>query len=147
MSKRMLIKGLAVLIAVVGIVAIACGGNGESTADAEAQLCGDIAGLGASVTAFAALGLDSTVDEVEAARDGVVEAREKVDESAESAGEARVSDADSAVADLEQAVDDVPEDATIAEAVESVQTQVLAVDAAALQLFSDLDCAGQETGE
>ena len=142
MSKRMMIVGVGMLIAVLGIVAIACDDDeAESTEDAESQLCNDIADLGQALVALTALGPDSTVDELEAARDGVVEARDKVDESAENAGEARVSDVDSAVSDLRQAVDDVSGDVTVTEAVESVQTQILAVDAAALQLFSDLDCA------
>ena len=144
MSKRLMIAGLGVLIAVFGIVAIACSDDSDdsdSTVASEAQLCNDIADLGQALAAFAALGPDSTVDDLKTARDGVVDAGEKVDESAEKVGEARVSDVDSAVSDLQQSVEDVSDDATITEAVGSVQTQVLAVDTAALQFFSDLNCA------
>lgn len=135
-------RWLAALVAVMllGVLA-ACGGDDEDPADAEAQLCEDLALLETSLNNVAALNADSTIDEVETAQDNVEDAWASVEDSAEDVEDARADELSSAVESLNQAFDNIEADAPIDEAVALLQADVTAVQTAWTQLFESVDCA------
>lgn len=131
------------MIAVLGIVAAACDDDeSPSTGEANQQLCSDLSALDSALAALGATitNPNSTVEQLNSDRDAVNDAVSAVDSSAEGVSEAVTSDLDSAYSALDQAIQDIPDDATLVQAVDTLQTEVQAVLAAEAQIFSELGC-------
>lgn len=121
-------------------VLVACGGEDEDPAEAQAQLCEDLSALQTSVNDLAALTPDSTIDQVEAAQESVQDAYADVESSAEDVEDARIDDLDTAVDNLDAAVGDIDDSQSIADAQASLQEEITAVQTAWTQLFESVDC-------
>jgi hypothetical protein len=118
----------------------ACGGGTPSVSDAEATLCGAIDDFGSSLTAYSQLTADSTVDELQTAREEVVSSYEAMQTAASTVQEARVADVEAAYADLQSTVDGVAGRDTLGEAATQIGESLTTVQAARDQLYSDLSC-------
>lgn len=140
MIKTWIVVGI---VAVLGIAAVACDDDDTpSVEEANQELCSDLSVLD---SALAALGTtitnpNSTVEQLNSDRDAVKDALDSVDSSAEDVGSARTAELDSAYSALDQAIQDVPDETTLAAAVNILTPAVEGVVAAEVQLFSDLGC-------
>jgi hypothetical protein len=132
-SSRIKFLALAVIPAVV-----ACGG--PSVEDAEASLCEDLNGLAGALQNLGQINAQSTVNELEAARNDVAKAYESVKASAATVEEARVNDLDTAYSDFESTVNSISGRDTLGEAAITVAAESANVSAARQQLSSGLSC-------
>lgn len=132
-------KFMAVMAGLFLAVLVA-GCGGPSTEDATAQMCTDIAQLGTSLSALENLNADSTIGEIRDARDSVSASWDDVKADAATVTDARVQDLETAYNNLVQAIDDIPETATLQEARDSIQEELIAVQRAREELRSGLNC-------
>lgn len=103
---------LLVLVLILAVWGVACGGGD----DPKAQLSAALDKVDAAVAKFQSLGLNSTVPEIKAARDDVRPLWDQVVVAAEKVKGADVEAAKKAWADVDAAVNAVPDDANIMEA-------------------------------
>ncbi|RZM75645.1 hypothetical protein [Leptolyngbya iicbica] len=118
----------------------ACGGGTPSVADAEAALCGAIDDFGSSLAAYGQLTADSTVDELQTAREDVVSSYEAMKTAANTVQDARIVGVETAYADLQRTVDGISGRDTLGEAATQVSESLATVQTAREQLYSDLSC-------
>jgi hypothetical protein len=138
LSKGWLV-GLAFILSALVFFGIACSDDEDSPENAVAQLCEDLGTLEASLASIPSITGDSTVEDVKAAQDDVNNA---VDDVKSSAGDvANSSGLENAGKELESAVNDVPDDATLSEALTSIQPAVQGVRSAWVQAQATVDCA------
>ena len=141
--RKTLLVVIGIVVVVLGIAAVACDDDDSPSAgEAAQQLCSDLsvldsalASLGATIT-----NPNSTVEQLNSDRDAVKDALDDVDFSAEDVGSARTAELDSAYGALNQAIQDVPDETTLAAAVNILTPAVEGVVAAEGQLFSELGC-------
>jgi hypothetical protein len=132
-SSRIKFLALAVIPAVV-----ACGG--PSVEDAEAILCDDLNGLAGALQNLGQINAQSTVNELETARNDVAKAYESVKASAATVEEARINELDTAYSDFESTVNSISGRDTLGEAAITVAAESANVSAARQQLSSGLSC-------
>lgn len=122
-------------------VSFACGDDGPSEAEAVTELCSDLTGLRAADAAFDELGSDSTINEIAATNQAYNDALDDVVDSAQDVASIRSEPVEDAYADLDQGIDDISGDATIAEALTSIEDELVALGNAYDQAFASLDCS------
>ena len=129
------------VVALPVMLLAACGNQAtESVADQKAQLCTDLARFNTSVATLKSMSPSSTVSDFRAARDEVKANFEQVKMTAQSVQEAKVAELETAYQGLDSAVQSIPETATLQQAMDSVSTQVVAVEDARAQMNADLNC-------
>lgn len=137
---------VGIIIAVFAMAAVACSDNDddetpvEQEVAANAQLCADLTSLGAALDAYGSLDLESTKAELDDVTQVVSDALEAVNSSAEALGDVRTSNLEDAVNSLRDAAGDIPDDATIAEGLDSISDEAAVVNAAIISLFSEAGC-------
>ena len=131
---------VGILVAVLGIAAVACDDD-ESEADLTIAVCQDLVDLQVADAAFDTLDENSTLDEIRSVNVAYSEALDDVVNSAADLADARSEPIEDAYGDLNQAIADIPGDATIQEALLSIEDELVAVDNAYDQFFSSLNCA------
>lgn len=118
---------------------IAC--DDEPTQEkANEQFCDDMGEFVASLRVIEDLNRDSTIEEVEEARERARTAYANILESAVGVVEVQIDDLQDAYDDLLAAVDAIDDDATIGEALDSVDDEVANVATEAGIVFNDVDC-------
>lgn len=117
---------------------VACGG--PSVEDAEASLCEDLNGLATAVQGLGQINAQSTVNELESARNDVATAYESVKSSAATVQEARMDELDTAYSNFDQTVNSISGRDTLGEAATTVVAESANVAAARQQLSSGLSC-------
>ena len=122
------------------LLAAACGGGTPTVADAEASLCSAIDDFGGALTAYGQLTADSTVDELQTAREDVASSYEAMQAAASTVQDARIADVETAYSDLQGTVDGISGRDTLGEAATQVSDGLSTVQAAREQLYSDLNC-------
>ena len=143
MTKR-LILALAGLLAASMIIA-AC--DDEPTQqEANEQFCDDTAEFIASLRVIRDLDADSTIDDVEEARERAREAFENMVESSAGVTEARLDDLEDAYDELRRAVDDIDDESTVGDALESVDDELEEVAVATALIYNDVNCGGANGG-
>ena len=135
------VAGVVIVAIMAGWLFSACDDDDDpSEEDATAALCSDLTELEAALAAYAGLTVDSTIEEVEDAQGAVDDAYDAVIDSSADLAEARVDDLESAYDDLAASVDDVSGEDTVGEAITSIASQALAVEAARASLDSAVNC-------
>ena len=109
--------------------------------EANKQFCDDMGEFVASLRALRQLDSNSTIDEINAARDRTRESYDRLIASSKDVAHSRLDDLQKARDNLQKAVDDIKPDATISEALSSVDDEIDDVAKAAAQVFNDADCA------
>lgn len=139
--------GYAVLgTAAVGATALLLSGCGESSTDAmgddTAQVCQDLSAYTDALRNLAStLGPDATVAEVQAARDQAAAAQRTLHESLAGVSDDRTDDVERSWDALVTAFGQVDDDATLAEAVDSLKDEAQGVVDATASVGQDLDCS------
>jgi len=119
-----LLLGLAVVLAMTMIVVVGCGGSDE---DAKADLSAALDQVETSIAGFQQMGADSTVADIQAARDAVKTDWEAVVAAAKEVEGADAAAAEQAWTDVNAAVDQIPEGANILEAAALIMGPVTAL--------------------
>lgn len=118
----------------------ACSDDEPSEEEATSSYCSDLEALSDALAAYADLGVDSTIDEVEAAQEDVSDAFAAVQESSSDVVDARLDDLESAYDDLASQVNDISGEDTVGEAITSIAAAAQQVEAARADLVSSADC-------
>ncbi|NEQ46496.1 MAG: hypothetical protein F6K00_24315 [Leptolyngbya sp. SIOISBB] len=124
---------------ILPLLLAACGGQ-PSVEDAEASLCGAIDDFGGALAAYSQLDAQSTVDDLQTAREDVVSSYEAMQAAATVVEEARIADVETAYSDLDSTVNGISGRDTLGEAAVDVGTSLANVQAAREQLYSNLSC-------
>ena len=128
MKKTIIALGASALL----LVAAACD-EAEPTPDPALTFCDSVEAMAASVEALEGLGIDNTVEEVEAGIDAVAEAAAAVKDSAGDLAESQAEAIEDAVAELQSFRDTIEDDQTIAEVLASLADDVAAVRQARIE--------------
>ena len=124
-------------LALIPVLA-ACGA--PSVEDAEASLCQDLNGLAGSLSNLAQLNAQSTVKELETAKQDVVKAYQAVQSSADTVEAARMDNLETAYNDFDNTVSSISGRDTLGEAAVTINTAAEGVATARQQLYSSLNC-------
>lgn len=130
------------LLSVGALLLVACGDDDPSPEEAMADLCTDLSELQVSLQNLEQVRTNpnATVEQLEDARDEVNDQLDDVESSADDVDEANVDALNDAYDNLDQAIDDIDDDATLADAGQSVQDEIQAVNAAWESLLGGLNC-------
>jgi hypothetical protein len=142
-SARRVITGVvsAIALLVLSLVALsACSDDEPSEEEATSAYCGDLNDLESALGAYADLSVNSTIDEVNEAQEGVEDAYADVQASAEDVADARIDDLESAYEDLANSAAEISGEDTVGEAYTTLATNAQAVDAARENLSSSANC-------
>jgi hypothetical protein len=127
------------LLAVSMFALVAC--DDEPTQEeANKEFCDDMGEFVASLRVIEDLNSDSTIEEVEGARERTRTAYSNLLESAVGVVEVQIDDLQDAYDELLAAVDAIDDEATIAEALDSVDDEISNVATEAGIVFNDVDC-------
>ncbi|MFE5335021.1 hypothetical protein ACFQ8E_03815 [Isoptericola sp. NPDC056573] len=146
MSRTRARQGYAVLgTTALGATALLLAGCGESSTDAmgddTTQTCEDLSAYTDALRNLAGtLGPDSSVEDVQAARDQAAEAQRTLHESLAEVSDDRTDDVEQAWDALVTAFGQVDDDATLAEAADSLRDEAQGVVDATASVREDLDC-------
>jgi hypothetical protein len=124
-------------VALIPVMA-ACGT--PSVEDAEASLCQDLNGFAGALSNLAQLNAQSTVKELETAKQEVVKAYQTVQTSADQVEAARLDELETAYNDFDKTVSGISGRDTLGEAAVTVNSAAEEVAAARQQLYSSLNC-------
>ena len=108
--------------------------------EANKEFCDDMGEFVASLRVIEDLNRDSSIEDVEAARERARTAYENILESAVGVVEVQIDDLQDAYDELLAAVDSIDDEATIEEALDSVDDEVANVATEAGIVFNDVDC-------
>lgn len=112
-------KKLIVLVLAMAFVVAACSSSTEDSVD---TYCDDLATLKTSIQDLTALTASSTMDDVDAAKQAVTSAYDATVSSAGDVDAAVASELEAAQSTWQSTVDGIPSDATVEEALTTVQT-------------------------
>ncbi|MEU2198745.1 hypothetical protein [Isoptericola sp. NPDC019482] len=131
--------------AVLGATALLLAGCGEASTDAmgddTGQVCQDLSAYTDALQNLAGtLGPDATVEEVQAARDQAEAAQKTLHDSLAAVSDDRTDDVEQAWDALVTAFGQVDDDATLAEAADSLKDEAQGVVDATASVGQDLDC-------
>ncbi len=144
MMKRVSLLLLGLLTA-SALAFVAC--DDEPTQEAaNEQFCDDAADLIASLRAIRDLDLNSTVDEIDAARESARDAYADMIASAEGVVDVRLDDLQAAYDQLAEAVENLDEGTTLEDALDEVDEEIENVALEASQVLNEVDCGGSGSG-
>ncbi|MFD6133993.1 hypothetical protein [Isoptericola sp. NPDC056618] len=132
--------------AVLGATALLLAGCGESSTDAmgddTAQVCQDLSAYTDALRNLAStLSPDASVEDVQAARDQAEDAQRTLHESLAEVSDDRTDDVEQAWDSLVTAFGQVDDDATLAQAADSLKDEAQGVVDATASVGQDLDCS------
>jgi len=135
-------RAMLVLIGVLTASMIVACDDKPTQQEANEQFCDDTAELIASLRVIRDLDRNSSIEEVQAARDRARNAYANMIESSAGVVDARLDDLNSAYDELQAAVDDIDESDSIGDALDSVNDELEAVAQEASKILNDVDCSG-----
>lgn len=112
----------------------------DTQQEANEQFCDDTAELIASLRVIRELDSDSTIEEIEEARDRARTAYENVLESSVDVVESDLQALQDAFDELQAAIDDIDEGTSIGDALDQVDNEVEAFTQEAAKILNDVDC-------
>ncbi len=125
-------KKLIALVLAMAFVVAAC--SSTSTEEAVTAYCDDLGNLKSSLVSMTDLDIGSTLDDVNNAKEEVKKAYDKTVESAQGVDDAVLKEMENATSEWQKAVDAIASDATIEDALVTVQAAdgayIVAIDAA-----------------
>jgi hypothetical protein len=131
---------------VAGVLILACAAAGctqPTQEQAQAQLCQNLDELGVALQNMAALNASSSVGDIRDARDQVQSAMDNVRNSANQVANVRLENLNTAYNNLDQTVQALPNDASVPEALQTIQPEVQDVRDARQNLSTELNCTTQ----
>ena len=114
---------------------------------AQEEFCDDVGAFLASLGELRDVDSDTSVEDFEAAREGVVVSYENMVASAQQLRDVRLDDLEQANANLRAAIDDIDDDASLQEARDSIQEESEQVSKELSQLLNDVDCGSGQGGQ
>ena len=114
-------------------------GCSQSLEEAQVDLCQALAAYGEAVRELQNVNANTTVEELQSARDSVSEAREAVADAAADLRDARIRSAESAWENTQEAINDIPGDATLGEAAATVRGQAVIL-VTEIERISNISC-------
>jgi multidrug efflux pump subunit AcrA (membrane-fusion protein) len=116
----------------VGVIALslllaACGSDDPSPEEARDNLCDDLDAMRTELTSLNGLTGQSSMEDVESARDNIDEAWDDVVSSANDVADSEIDQLEAAYTELQRSLANVDEDAPIADVVSALGTQISAV--------------------
>lgn len=123
-AKNALIVGMVVVLAIMALVAVGCGGSDE---EAKATLSAALTKVETSITEFQKMDATSTVADIKAARDAVAADWAAVVTAAKGVKGADAAAAEKAWTDVDQAINSLADDAPILEAAGVIMAPVNAL--------------------
>lgn len=127
------------LLALAFIPALAaCGG--PSVEDAEASFCQDLDNLAVALQNLGQINAQSTVRELNSAKQDVANAYDSVKAAAATVQEARLDELDAAYAEYDRTVNSISGRDTVGEAAATITAEAENVAVARQQLYADLSC-------
>lgn len=140
MSRRARLGAVLVPLCLALVGLSACGDDSDGT-DAAGRACEQMELLAVEVDDLrTTIQGEPTIGELRQARDELREAQAEVDEAFEDVGEQRADAFAAAWEELDGAVSDLDDDATVPDALASVEEEVRAVVAARDDLVSAVEC-------
>ncbi len=133
----------APVVALVLLVA-ACGGD-ESQASAEQNLCQALGNYASAVAGLQGLSLQSTKQDIQTQVEAVQSAWDGVTSAAQDVASADVNAIESAQSNLQDAVNGLSDDTTLEQAAQDLQPQLQALAQAYQQTYNGLDCSSELT--
>jgi hypothetical protein len=133
----------AIVIAACLSVGLLTACEDEPSADeARDALCDDLSAFRDATQELSDIDANSTVGELEDARDDLAAAWDDVQASAEDVDDPKLEELEEAYASLEATIDGIDEETMISDAIADVQADLEAVDAAWQQVFAAQPCDG-----
>jgi hypothetical protein len=132
-------KKLIALVLAMAFVVAACSSN--STEDAVDTYCDDLGTLKTSLESLNELTAQSTVDDVNNAKEAVKSAYDATVASAENVDGAVAGEIDTAQSTWQSTVDAIPGDATVADSLTAIQTADAAYLASVNTAVDKVDCS------
>jgi hypothetical protein len=114
--------------------------SAPTVSEAQQKLCTSLAGLKTSLAALKSLSPNSKVSDLKRANEAVEKSWANVTSAAQVYKEAKADALDSAYQGLNKAIKSIPNNATLAQAQQSLVGPIAAVEAAQEQLNSTLKC-------
>jgi hypothetical protein len=115
--------------------------------EAEEQFCDDVGALGAALGELRDVDNETSVEDFEAARESVRNAYDNVITSAQQLREVRLDDLQEANDNLRAAIDDIDDDASLDEALSSIDEEVEEVTLQLSQVLNDVNCGSGQGGQ
>jgi sirohydrochlorin ferrochelatase len=116
-------------------------------AEANERFCDSVGDLVAAFRNLEDLDRNSTIEEVQDERDQVVESWDAMIDAAAGVASVRLDELNDAWDDLQAAIDDVSDEATLGEALDSVDDEIANVTSELSQVLNDVDCGGESGGD
>jgi predicted negative regulator of RcsB-dependent stress response len=124
------------------VAAVIGAGCGQSTQDAEEQLCAELANFKSSVQQLRTANPETTsADQFQQQFDNVKKSWAQLKDAAANLGEDDIDDVEDAWDDLTKSVKDVDDKDSVSEAVTDIQSAAAEFDQALQELDSELDCS------
>lgn len=140
----------AAAVAALTLGAAACGGDDESVADAEANMCSSLASFATAVVDLKQVGPSNTKEDLQSAADDVQSSWDDVKNAAKDVESADTAALDSAQSSLQSAVQGLPDDTTVADGLKQVAPELQEVNTTLEEISNGLNCAvsaATDTGE
>jgi uncharacterized protein YukE len=129
------------MLALAGLAAAACEDDEPSAEEATQALCDDLGDLEQSVSGLGGLSVNSSLSDLEDARDEIRDSLDEVRDSASDVAGAETGELEDAVDDLRNTIDDFDEDTSIADALEALAGNLRAVGDAFADLGQRVTCS------
>lgn len=125
---------------VLPFLLIACDQQPPTTADLESELCTNLDQLGTTLTELSQINAQSSINELQDARQNVANAYQSVRDSATAVEASRVSDLETAYNNLDNTVNSISGQDTIGDAANNVAAAVADLRAARDQIDAEVTC-------
>ncbi len=139
----------ATAVAALTLGAAACGGDDQSVADAEANMCSSLKSFATAVVDLKQVNPGNTKEDLQSAADNVKSAWDDVKSSAQDVKSADTAALDSAQSSLQSGVQDLPDDTTVADGLKQLQPELQEVNSTLEEISNGLNClvsAATDTG-
>jgi outer membrane murein-binding lipoprotein Lpp len=128
-----------IIISILLLATFVLTGCSKSLEEAQVDFCQALGAYGTAVRELQNVDAGTTVEEMEAARDGVADAKEDVENAAGDLREARLRAAEDAWDNTQDAINDISGDATLGEAAATVRGQAFIL-ATEIDKISSVSC-------
>jgi len=140
MKAKALYTALVIGVLSLAAAAVACE-EGQSQQELEAEACEDLTNLQDSLAGLeASLRGDSTVGEVRDAAENADAAFDEAQSSVGEVAETRIADVESAMDSLRNTIEDLPDDATLSQAADAIESDLAMVTDAVNETSDQLAC-------
>lgn len=134
------IRNHGVSAAIVAALSLSLSACSDSAEDNEAQACDAISEFKASVAKIGSLSTESTVEEIRATRSDVQKSYRALVTTLDDVADDRHLALDEAYDTFNDSVDDLASDASLADAVASLQEEAAAITSAQVAISDELSC-------